>query len=493
MRVQPLHDQGRVAPGARADRPVPLFRGARQVGASSLLFMGLLVVAPVLGTVSAADAEEFRVPISGKTRKSPVVEVVEKVKASVVNIHSERAAKATSFDDLTTLPAQSRVNGMGTGIIIDPRGYIVTNHHVVDEVTQLRVRTHDGTSYAARVIARDPVNDLAVLKVDARTLLPTIALGTANDLMVGEPVIAVGNAYGYEHTVTTGVVSAVKRDVSLNKEISYKSLIQTDASINPGNSGGPLLNIHGELIGVNVAIRAGAQGIGFAIPVDAMIRATGEMLSLKRRAGVVHGLVVRDLVQSGDGPAKRWVVVDRCESGSPAERAGVQPGDVIESIGDVTVRTSLDIERSFVDRSVGDKLPVTVRRGGDTVALTPTSTTVKLELTLTAPEKTHLVGTELIWRKLGIRVQPVGPEAVVRVNPQLHGGLLITEVNADAPAGRSGFARGDILIGLHQWETISPENVTFVLNHPELATFSPVRYFLVRAGQIKRGWLQQLD
>src|SRR5207248_761324 len=147
----------------------------------------------------------------------------------------------------------------GTGIIIDPRGYIVTNQHVVEDVNLIRVRLADGSTASARVLARDSEADLALLKIDAAKPLPVIPLGTATDLMVGETVIAIGNAYGYDHTVTVGVVSAVKRDVTLNKELSYKSLIQTDASINPGNSGGPLLNINGDLVGANVAIRAGVQ------------------------------------------------------------------------------------------------------------------------------------------------------------------------------------------------------------------------------------------
>src|SRR5262249_10808566 len=160
----------------------------------------------------------------------------------------------------------NRVNGMGTGIIIDPRGYIVTNQHVIEDVSVLRIRLADGSTYIASVFARSPEMDLAIIKIDAREPLPIVLLGTATDLMLGETVIAIGNAFGYEHTVSVGVVSALKRDVSLNKDMSYKSLIQTDASINPGNSGGPLLNVHGELVGVNVAIRAGAQNIGFAIP-----------------------------------------------------------------------------------------------------------------------------------------------------------------------------------------------------------------------------------
>ncbi|MCC6420838.1 MAG: trypsin-like peptidase domain-containing protein, partial [Gemmataceae bacterium] len=201
-------------------------------------------------------------------RRTPIVALVERVKGAVVNIHSERTVRAPgSAEALASAPAQSRINGMGTGLVIDPRGYIVTNHHVVEDVNVIRVRLADGSSVSAIVLARSHENDLALLKIDVKTALPTMPLGTAQDLMVGETVVAVGNPYGYEHTVSQGIVSAIKRDVSLNKEMSYKALIQTDASINPGNSGGPLLNIHGELIGINVAIRAGAQGIGFAIPV----------------------------------------------------------------------------------------------------------------------------------------------------------------------------------------------------------------------------------
>ena len=179
----------------------------------------------------AADA----IPVSrSNPRRTQIVEVVEKVKDAVVNIHSERTVAAAAAEDLYgATAAPSRVNGMGTGIIIDPRGYIITNHHVVDDVQVIRVRLSDGTTYPAKVVARDHENDLALLKIEPRKPLPTMPLGTAQDLMIGETVIAVGNAYGYEHTVTVGIVVALKRDVTLNKEMSYKSLIQTDAASTP--------------------------------------------------------------------------------------------------------------------------------------------------------------------------------------------------------------------------------------------------------------------
>src|SRR5262249_26959304 len=276
--------------------------------------------APKSETKSATPPKASR---NWKPRRTPVVDAVERVRAAVVNIHSERTVQGPIPEELfSTAPSQNRVNGMGTGIIIDPRGYIITNHHVVEDVSLLRVRLSDGTTSSARVVARDGEADLALLKIDVSRPLPTMPLGAAGDLMVGETVIAIGNAYGYEHTVTVGVVSALKRDVTLNKDISYKALIQTDASINPGNSGGPLVNMHGELVGVNVAIRAGAQGIGFAIPVDSMLRVAADMLSIRKRNSTWHGIVGRDRVEFADeeegATFHRSLVVERIEANSPA-------------------------------------------------------------------------------------------------------------------------------------------------------------------------------
>ncbi len=196
-----------------------------------------------------------------------------------------------------------------------------------------------------------------------RAPLPTPVLGTATDLNLGESVIAIGNAFGYEHTVTLGVVSALKRDVTLNREVSYKSLIQTDASINPGNSGGPLFNIHGELIGINVAIRAGAQGIGFTIPVDNAIHVAAELLSTKRRTGLSHGLTIRDSLDVSDNPLRRWAVIERVEPNSAGDKAGFKMGDVIEKAGNEKVICSLDLERAFLEKPLGEKIPLLVRRG----------------------------------------------------------------------------------------------------------------------------------
>jgi serine protease Do len=421
------------------------------------------------------------------TRRTAIVQAIQRVKDSVVNIHSERTV--TSSGDLYALaPSQNRVNGMGTGVIIDPRGYIVTNHHVVEDVTLLRTRLADGTTQNAVVVARNHEMDLALIKIEPPYPLPVMPLGTAMDLMVGETVIAVGNAYGYEHTVSVGIVSAVKRDVSLNKDMSYKALIQTDASINPGNSGGPLVNVNGELVGINVAIRAGAQGIGFAIPVDHMIRSVGDMLRTQRRRGNYDGLVCRDRVDlSGELPV-RTVIVERAEPNSPAAAAGLKPGDELVRLGDVAILCSFDVERALLERRGGEALPALVRRGAKEE---------RCELVLAGAAGERVVRatppTDVIWSKLGVHLSPVAPESVARVNRQLNGGLEVTEITADGAAARAGIKKGDILVGLHQWETLSLDNVTYVLNHPELGTFNPLSFYVLRAGQVRKGTISNVN
>ena len=433
---------------------------------------------------ASAGTREQNPPVTARTasRRTNIVAAVDRVKGAVVNIHSERSVPGSDLYGLTS--SQSRVNGMGTGIIIDPRGYIVTNQHVVDDVNLLRVRLADGTTQNAFVVARHPEMDLALLKIDVTSPLPTMPLGTATDLMVGETVIAIGNAYGYEHTVSVGIVSALKRDVTLNKDMSYKSLIQTDASINPGNSGGPLINVNGELIGVNVAIRAGAQGIGFAIPVDHMVRSVAEMLRGRRRGKTSDGLLCRDRLENTSDACMRSVVVD--EADGPAALAGVKAGDVVLQVADIKVGCSYDVERAFLDHKSGDSLAVIVRRqdkeeklalvlGGADGLLRPVST------------------VDLAWTKLGVQLAAIPADYVTRLTRQLHGGMEIVNVRADGAAAKAGLKKGDILVGLHQWETLSMDNVTYVLSHPDLTTFNPMSFFILRGGQVRRGNLPAIN
>ena len=437
--------------------------------------------APGLGQPRSTEAPHGKL----QARRTLVVDLVDRVKGAVVNIHSERLVQRELQQDFLALaPSQSRINGMGTGIIIDPRGYIVTNHHVVEDVNFIRVKLADGTSCNAQVVARSHEQDLALLKIDVKDKLQVMPLGTAQDLMVGETVAAIGNAYGYEHTVSTGIVSAIKRDVTLNKDIAYKSLIQTDACINPGNSGGPLLNVYGDLIGVNVAIRAGAQGIGFAIPVDTMVRVVSEMLKSRYRSVTFDGLYCRDKLDPSADGLIRSVVIDHVDAGTPAALANLQKGDVIVRIGDVPVCCSYDVDRALLERMPSDQVPVLVRRLG---------LEQKADLILQAADRSKMPTGDLVWNKLGVRFSAISGEVVSRVNPQLHGGLEVVQLRTEGAAGRAGIKKGDILVGLHQWETLSLDNVAYVLTNPDLSSFLPLSFYIIRSGQVRRGWVQQLD
>ena len=289
-------------------------RGEGVLGKIAMGFSVLTLVAGPLPTPVHAGTD---------SRRTPVVEAVEKVQRAVVSISSEKKAASHSRWPFSAEENQvPRVSGMGSGVLIDPRGYILTNHHVVDKVQGIVVQLFDGTTYPARVLQFDAVMDLAIVKVDPDHSLAAIKVGTSSDLMVGETVITIGNAYGYENTVSVGIVSALHRDVTLSDEQVYRNLIQTDACINPGNSGGPLINVDGELIGINVAVRAGAQGIGFALPIDEVKEVAAEMISSRRLASTWHGLVASEQRR---GP--------RDGSWFPTSRPGARPKPPVSKPG----------------------------------------------------------------------------------------------------------------------------------------------------------------
>lgn len=415
-----------------------------------------------LASLPALWAGDVVTPHHG--RRTAIVEAIQRTQSAVVNIHSERL----TYQQDGVSP--SRANGMGTGIIIDPRGYIVTNHHVVDDVNLLRVRLSDGTAFLAKVIARSKEHDLALIKIDAGRSLPIARIGTSKDLMIGETVIAIGNAYGYENTVSVGIVSALNRDVALNKEISYKSLIQTDASINPGNSGGPLINIEGELIGVNVAIRAGAQGISFAIPVDQMVQVVGDMFA-RRRQELALGFGYRDVINLSEPTQPRVRVADVQPQGAAA-KAGLQPGDVIVQVGELRVQNPLDLERALCDLKPSERLPLRLKRGAKEL---------DVELNLEDEGEQDEV-RQRAWQVLGMRLRPATSEQASEARVTA-GTPVIVAVRKGSPAEKVGMQRGDVLVGLHQWEISSFEHLGFVLNHGEFKSFRPLRFLVVRSGQ----------
>ena len=262
-------------------------------------------------------------------------------------------------------------------------------------------------------------------------------IGTSSDLMVGETVITIGNAFGYENTVSVGIISALHRDVTLSDEQVYRNLIQTDACINPGNSGGPLINVNGELIGINVAVRAGAQGIGFALPIDEVKRVATEMLSTRRLASNWHGLVSSEQRRG----SKRGVVVSEVQQGSPAEASGFKPGDELVRVGDLAIASPLDVERGMLDVQPGHPATVTIRRGKSERAI-PLDVKPLLAGAAATPD-------DLVWRLLGLKTQPVSNDYVSSVSPKLRGGLYIQAVSPGSPAAQAAIQKGDILVGMN--------------------------------------------
>jgi len=395
------------------------------------------------------------------SRRTAIVRAIESQRDSVVNIHGQKFVVGAEDEATGEL---RRVNGMGTGVVIDPRGYIITNYHVVEGVRRIEVTLASGKTIAAGLVSHDPRTDLAVVKVDVDEPLPVIRIGTSSDLMIGETVLALGNAFGYEHTVTRGIVSALHRSVEVSRTQRYDDLIQTDASINPGNSGGPLLNIDGEMIGVNVAVRAGAQGIGFAIPIDRVLVVATELMSVERVEKTWHGIVARKHSSAG-------VVVEVVHRESPAECCGVKAGDVITQIGECRVTMPLDVERALLGRKAGESVPVTVVRADGEA---------RIDLPLAEARAQSLTIEERCWQELGVRVQTIPAAKVQKLQARYRGGLLISEVRSDGPAAAQGIREGDILVGLHVWETVAADNIGYVLDKAREDNLGPLKFYVLR-------------
>ena len=411
----------------------------------------------LLFTLALASAGLIRPARAEELRRTAIVRAIESCRDSVVNIHGEKLVAADTEDD------GRRVNGMGTGVVIDARGYAVTNFHVVDGVRKIEVTLASGRTVSARMVSHDRRTDLAVIKIDSVTPLPVIRLGSSGDLLIGETVLALGNAYGYEHTVTRGIVSALHRNVDVSPKQRYEDLIQTDASINPGNSGGPLLNINGEMIGINVAVRAGAQGIGFAIPVDSVLRVVTGLLSVERVDHTWHGIVCRS--------CSVGAVVEAVHRESPAESIGMRAGDIILRVGEQSVGSQLDIERALLGRKAGEVVAVTVtREGGEE----------QLQLSLAEAKKLTPSAGERAWEQLGLRLAPAVSDAVRQLQPRYRGGLLVQEVRFGSAASDKGIRPGDILVGLHVWETITPDNVSYILDQVEADQLDSVKFYILR-------------
>ena len=324
--------------------------------------LGWTALLAVIGIFASGAGTEVRAQYS---RQSPIVKAVQKTRDAIVGIKAEKRR------------GRGGKEVVGTGVIVDERGYVVTNHHVAAVSENIAVQLSAGTEYATRIIEDDPSHDLAILRIIGRgedaTPLKTLAIGPGADLLVGETVIAIGHPFGYTNTVTTGIVSALGREITMPSGEVLTNLIQTSASINPGNSGGPLLNINGELIGINVALRDGAQGIAFALNADTVKDVLSQHLSGLRVSGVTHGLRCRESVQP-EGRDRQHVLVEAVFDDMPAACAGLRKGDEILAVAQRTVSNRFDLERAMWGYKPGEDISLKLRRAGKEL-------TVSLKLT----------------------------------------------------------------------------------------------------------------
>jgi S1-C subfamily serine protease len=363
------------------------------------------------------------------------VEVVEKVSPAVVNIAAEAMVREPDPFFFGFRTRQRRAQSLGSGLIIAANGIVVTNAHVVDGASRIVVTTRDGRELEAEVLGSDRDADLAVLKVDA-TGLPHVELGESSDLLIGETVVAIGNPFGLSHTVTAGTLSARGRALPPRRggelETRFTDFLQTDASINPGNSGGPLVNLAGDVIGINTAIISGANGIGFAIPADRARRVVTDLLRFGELQPLWTGLrlltVDPTLEHDYDLPVQRGALVFRVYPDSPAARAGFQQGDVVVAADGRAVTAREDVTTALYTAAEGETVRFRVRRGSsddDGVA----------EIDLAGERPPEGLGLDLLQQALGLTLR------------EGDGGLVIARVDAGGVAAERGLAPGDRVLG----------------------------------------------
>jgi len=409
-------------------------------------------------------------------RKTAVVRAIQAAEPAVVNIEGNKPPKPNAG---AAAGGGQEVNGMGAGVIIDPRGYILTNQHVVQDVRRIDVTLHDGRQLVARLIARDAETDLALVKVDSDQPLPVILCGTSSDLMRGERVIAIGNPFGYHHTVTEGIISALHRDIPVNGVHEYPDLIQTDASINPGNSGGPLLNADGYMIGVNAAVRIGAQGIGFAIPIDRAVEVAADMIAQYRQQASPD---IGVKTEFRDGETSLRVVRSSSES--------FLRNDIIREVDGRPVRNRLDFELALVGLTAELDIPVKVQREGNLLT-TKTQLRSHRNMAQSASKSNfHLTSSpaesvqDYVYSELGLRLEAATKAKVQSIDSTYQGGMIVVGVRPGSPAHKAPIQKGDILVGLLGWQTTSWNDLSFIMNSEELKSQPSPEFRIMRNNKV---------
>ena len=386
--------------------------------------------------------------------QSVLVTLADRVKPAVVNIAPLSSASAKSGE--TPRGDRGPNNpGTGSGVIVDKEGLIVTNNHVVGDAKEVEVRLSDKSKFIGQVIGRDPDTDIAIVKITPTGELPTVPFGDSSKVRVGQWVMAVGNPFSLDRTVTLGVVSGLERDaVRLSR---YEAFIQTDASINPGNSGGPLFNIKGEVIGINTAIINYAQGIGFAIPSNMVQQVTGQ---LRVRGKVTRGWlgvgiqeVTAELAGKFGIKENDGVLVNDVFENEPAARAGLKPGDIIAKVDGRRVETPAGLSRAVAGLTPGTKIELDVIRGGERRTIT-VDLGERKEDAVVASIPSPPPQPEV---KLGLSVQDLTPELADKFKIKDQKGVLVNKVDPGSVAQEQGLREGDLIKEVNRQAVASAE------------------------------------
>jgi serine protease Do len=432
------------------------------------ILITLLMVGTFLGVgygVSTAVKHSDTAVSKGSTVSETLIvpanfsDLAEKVRPGVVNIQVVKKVKNVGFGSPNFFgnpfgeknpfgdffgpfsegnpPGGFEQRGVGSGFVMSREGYILTNNHVVEDAGQIKVKLANGKEYEGKIVGRDPKTDLALVKIEGVLDLHPLKLGNSEDLKVGSWVVAIGSPFGLEQTVTAGIVSAKGRVIGSGP---YDNFIQTDASINPGNSGGPLINMKGEVVGINTAIIASGQGIGFAIPIN-MAKEIAPQLQEKGHVtrgwlGVSIQEVTPELAKSFDLKEKKGALVSQVVSGSPAEKAGIEQGDIILEFDGKEVSDAKDLPRIVASTPVGKTVTLKVSRNGKI-----TDRQVKLG---EMEEKVEVTKAPS-HKSLGITVQNLTPEIAKGLGLKKEMGVVVTWVEPGSPAASTGIQTGDVI------------------------------------------------
>ena len=427
------------------------------------LAMAVTILGAGYGVSTAVKNSDTPVSTGSAISEAPMVpanfsDLAEKVRPGVVNIQVVKKVKNVGFRDFPgnpfggqnpfgdffgpfsqgNPPGGFEQRGVGSGFIMSREGYILTNNHVVEEADQIKVKLANGKEYEGKVVGRDPKTDLALVKIEGSSDLQPLNLGNSEDLKVGSWVVAVGSPFGLEQTVTAGIVSAKGRVIGSGP---YDNFIQTDASINPGNSGGPLVNLKGEVVGINTAIIAEGQGIGFAIPVNMAKEIASQ---LQNQGHVTRGWlgvniqeVTPELAKSFGLKDNKGALVSQVVPNSPAEKAGIQQGDIILEFDGQEVSDSKELPRIVASTPVGTSVMVKLSRDGKV-----TDRQVKLG---EMEEKAEVAKAPSTHKRLGITVQNLTPEIAQGLGLKKETGVVVTQVEPGSPASDAGIQTGDVI------------------------------------------------